>query len=598
MTSTTKSDLADLEASGLIRLAQIVPELEYIFRHALVQDAVYNTLLNEDRRRIHRAVGQTIEEIFDGKQDEYSSVLARHYEAAGEIHKALEYHKKAGDLSASIYANAEAIFHYKHALAIASDIKEYSSTLLDICTKLGRVLELNADFNGALEHYEDMEELGRRRDEPRLTLVALMGSATLRASLSPVHDRELGRELNDKSLKLAQTLDDQEAQVAIMWNLSNTDAFYGKLSQAIEWGEQALALARQLESTEQVASILNDLSYGYLSRGPLELAKEYSIESCQLWRASGNLPMLTNSLSTLGGVYDAMGEHEQGLARGEEALEIGHSIENQWAQAFARVIIGFSCNHLGLYGRAVENLEESLRISDSINLKVVAVYAHSCLSSVYTALGEHARGIVEAEGGLLIAESDMPYMVTYVTAILAQAHLYRGDLAEAERTVQRCKIKAINEERIRFDIMLGIIKDEMSIKAGRYLQAKQGSEKHLSTLKNLNLKSLLPRVLYCRAQALQALGEIELAYELLEEAYELAVAMRARPLLWPVLALLSYLEAEGENWQKAEKLKAEARAIVSDIATETPEHLRIKFLQLPTVSALVDPSQKRKMNQK
>ncbi len=165
-------------------------------------------------------------------------------------------------------------------------------------------------------------------------------------------------------------------------------------------------------------------------------------------------------------------------------------------------------------------------------------------------------------------------------------------MAEAERTVQRCNIKAIDEERIRFDIMLGIINDEMAIKAGRYLQAKQGSEKHLSSIKDLNLRSLLPRVLYYRAQALQALGENELAYELLEDAYGIAKSIRAIPLLWPVLALLSHLEAEDENWQKAEKLKAEARAIVRDIATETPEDLRVKFLQRPTVSALADPSQK------
>ncbi len=53
-----RAHLGKLEASGLIWLAQVEPELAYLFRHALVQDAAYVSLLKADRRILHRTVGE------------------------------------------------------------------------------------------------------------------------------------------------------------------------------------------------------------------------------------------------------------------------------------------------------------------------------------------------------------------------------------------------------------------------------------------------------------------------------------------------------------------------------------------------------------
>ena len=56
---TARSDLGTLEASGLIEIAALQPELEYLFRHALVQDAAYASLLKQERRTLHRAAAET-----------------------------------------------------------------------------------------------------------------------------------------------------------------------------------------------------------------------------------------------------------------------------------------------------------------------------------------------------------------------------------------------------------------------------------------------------------------------------------------------------------------------------------------------------------
>ncbi|MGH2522606.1 MAG: hypothetical protein ACRDH2_08895 [Anaerolineales bacterium] len=61
---TLGNHLSTLETSGLIRLAARQPELEYLFRHALIQEAAYGSLVKADRRNLHRAVGEALERLY------------------------------------------------------------------------------------------------------------------------------------------------------------------------------------------------------------------------------------------------------------------------------------------------------------------------------------------------------------------------------------------------------------------------------------------------------------------------------------------------------------------------------------------------------
>ena len=61
---TVTTHLTTLEASGLVRLAQTQPELEYLFRHALLQDAAYGSLVRSDRRALHLAVAEAMERLY------------------------------------------------------------------------------------------------------------------------------------------------------------------------------------------------------------------------------------------------------------------------------------------------------------------------------------------------------------------------------------------------------------------------------------------------------------------------------------------------------------------------------------------------------
>src|SRR5713226_1549384 len=99
MTLTVQLGL--LEGAGLIQLASIQPELEYSFRHVLVKDAAYHSLVKSDRRALHQAVGETLERQYAAGRDSTGGVfyplLAFHFAGAGDTRRAQRYYTLAGE---------------------------------------------------------------------------------------------------------------------------------------------------------------------------------------------------------------------------------------------------------------------------------------------------------------------------------------------------------------------------------------------------------------------------------------------------------------------------------------------------------------------
>ena len=115
--AATDGALRDLYAAGFIRERRRVPELEHVFKHALVHDAAYESILMQQRRELHAQVAQAIEREYADRLDDFYSVLAFQFTNAGDWAKAREYLIKAGDQAVRIAADAEALTLYREAFA-------------------------------------------------------------------------------------------------------------------------------------------------------------------------------------------------------------------------------------------------------------------------------------------------------------------------------------------------------------------------------------------------------------------------------------------------------------------------------------------------
>jgi class 3 adenylate cyclase/tetratricopeptide (TPR) repeat protein len=115
----TEVDLAQaldrLVEAGLLFRQGVPPDARYLFKHALVQDVAYDTLLREKRHQLHARIATVLDQQFD-VGDSQPELLARHYTLAAMPREATNYWQRAGDRATKTSANKEAITHFRNAL--------------------------------------------------------------------------------------------------------------------------------------------------------------------------------------------------------------------------------------------------------------------------------------------------------------------------------------------------------------------------------------------------------------------------------------------------------------------------------------------------
>ena len=116
--------LARLVKAGLVFRRGSPPHASYIFKHALVRDAAYSTLLREPRRALHASIARALDEKFPEIQEAHPETLAHHYTEAGLIEKAANLWGKAGQKSISRSALLEAVTHLTKALDLMATLPE------------------------------------------------------------------------------------------------------------------------------------------------------------------------------------------------------------------------------------------------------------------------------------------------------------------------------------------------------------------------------------------------------------------------------------------------------------------------------------------
>jgi ABC-type oligopeptide transport system substrate-binding subunit/class 3 adenylate cyclase len=145
--------LHELQRLGLLRQSRRWPQPEYRFRHALIQETAYRTLLAEQRTRLHRRAAEWLEERYAGREGEVLGLLAYHWLRAEDEAKAADYLLRAGDKARLEYALDEAIEHYRDLLPLLEQRGERQEIAL-VLFKLALALHTSLRFEEANEAYQ------------------------------------------------------------------------------------------------------------------------------------------------------------------------------------------------------------------------------------------------------------------------------------------------------------------------------------------------------------------------------------------------------------------------------------------------------------
>jgi len=559
---------------------------EYAFRHVLIQEATYESILIKKRAELHRQIGETLEELHVDRIDEFAPLLANHFYNASD-ERSLKYDLIAGEKSARLYANAGAVTHFSRALEVAKRVNVDNEVMASIYSQLGSVYELSGQYDRALETYKDMQSTSIKREGRSMELNSLMALATIYSTLTPLHNPELGEKNLKQALVLADELGDVPTQAKLRWNLMLNFLFSDRLREALEHCEPAITLARRVGDLDQLAFTLNDAGRVYQSVGAYEKAFEAFDEANQLWTQQGNQVMLADNLGASSITNYFAGNYDKALLLADKAWEISKETDNYWGQSYSRVIPTYICLDRGLPDLVVRYATECIESGKKGGLIASVVVVPVELAWLYGLYGETGRGIDLAERALETAIEKMPDWKSLALGVMIRLHIQVGNLDAAEKIVNSEQLNPIlSVVRSRYLAMITLASIELDLARNNFQTALSLIENLLEEISPLGWINN-PEILNRKADALIGLGRLDEALQTLTEARSLAEKLDAKHHLWTILSNLSDVNSQLGKHKEADIYRKQARETVEFIAESLAKiDLKDAFLKQPRVQKL------------
>jgi predicted ATPase/class 3 adenylate cyclase len=562
-------------------------QLRYIFKHALLRDAAYRMQVRTRRQELHALALDSLERLYADDLSPAYGELAHHAEQARLVRKALGYLLLAGDEAGRNYANAEAISYYDRALEIGGRDQLSGQQLIHLYLSRGRGLEHTGAHEKALEQYEELTRLAAERQDEGMRLSALVAIGTLRSvNTSSVYDPSQAQLVADQGLVLARSQDDKAAEAKIYWHLMHLEEHLGEAGdsqRAVEYGEASLALARELNLREQIALTLNSLWMSYTGMQQISKATAAVAEAQRLFQETGNLPMLADAYNGSAGLLHALGQYQASLAQARYASQIAVSIGNVWNQVYAANILGVVYLEQGEIGQAIAELEKPRRLEGVTQLKAMQVYSDVFLAEVYLELGAIERAIPLCQA-VADVTPHLPFFLQHAAvAVQARFQLLQGDATAARQlilTLPKVPDK-LTYLFASFVSRLALVDIEVALALGNDDLAGELADELVEVADKTVFRFFAPGAHYLQSQTLLRVGNIEAAGRSLARAYQEAIDIGNRRMLWKILAAQAELAPEPAQ---AERLFVQAREILTFIAENVgaPER-RHSFLNLPGV---------------
>ncbi len=230
-----QSGLGQLVVDELLYQRGRPPRSRYLFKHALIQDAAYQSLLKRTRQQYHERVAKLLEDRFPEVASTQPELVAHHYTEANCPAQAIAYWHKAGAAAASRSANLEAIDQFRRGLALVealSDMRERAERELDLQMALGPALFATKSYShpDIGRAYARAWELCRQLGDHSREFTALRGLYLHHLNLL---EMEKAQHFAEEAMRVAERLDDAARLVGAHMALGAALFFQGKLEPAL-----------------------------------------------------------------------------------------------------------------------------------------------------------------------------------------------------------------------------------------------------------------------------------------------------------------------------------------------------------------------------
>lgn len=389
-TAHSPTQIETLEAKGLVRLATVRPEIEYLFRHWLVQDAAYGSLLKQERRDLHGRVGEALEDLYPERRAELAAVLAMHFEAAGETEKAIDYHVAAGNYGLQRNAVAEAFSAFDRAAALLppSPGESETSSARRVEILLGRA-QSGYTVRSPAETLADLDaiapqaaQLPDRELEARVhTLVALARLMDGDRPTDPAVRRSL-----DRMAEIGDQIGDPSLRAMPLSLVGMNDVFAGSIQNGVRTLEEAVPLLERRSESIGAAFARGALAIGLARLG--EFAKaEAAAQRANEVAEGGDLIAKLDALIAESIVRSEKGELDATLSLAQSCVAKAEESGATACILVSSFILGDAFHRLARFEEARDALQRGTKVAQVFERKVWRPTLVAWLGATDVALG-------------------------------------------------------------------------------------------------------------------------------------------------------------------------------------------------------------------
>ncbi|WNM60760.1 adenylate/guanylate cyclase domain-containing protein [Candidatus Nitrospira neomarina] len=303
--TTLQHELTRLEEAELVYRQGLLPQATYMFKHALIQEVAYESLLKSARREVHHHIAEVLENRFPSTAESEPELLAHHYTKAARPDRAIPYWQQAGQRALKRSANPEAISHLTQGLTLLQTLPE-----------------------------------GPERDQKELAM---------QLGLSPAYMITKGwgavevEQCSKRAQVLSQKLGDGQSLYASTWGLCFNYFLRGQLNDSLKTAEEVFRMAYATDNPVLHVGAHHAVGYSYQYRGDFTKSREHAEKGIALFnldqeRAIVDLFQLSSTVplhSFLGGGKWMLGYPEQGLAHIGQAVALAQTLQHPPSIAFA-----------------------------------------------------------------------------------------------------------------------------------------------------------------------------------------------------------------------------------------------------------------------
>jgi predicted ATPase len=508
---TIQAGLAQLVAAELLYQRGRPPRARYIFKHALIQDAAYQSMLKSTLQQVHQQVAQVLEARFPALVETQPELVARHYTAAGCAEQAVRYWQRASQQASDRSAYLEAISHCTTGIELLKTLPETPERTQHAVTlhiALGAALQIAKGIAAPeVEHaYTQAHAFCQQMGETPELVPVLFGLWRYYVTRPQLHT---ARELGETLLRLAQRAQDPALAVLAHYALGFTQFCLGALPPAHQHLEEASALYTPGQHRAPVFHMGQDP--GVACR---------AVTAIVLW---------------------ILGYPEQALARVHEVLVLAHELSHPYSLAFARYWAAWVSQVRRDVPAVYEHAEATIALSTEQGFPLWTALGTGLHGWALAMQGQGEAGMAQVRQGIAAYRATgSELLVPYFYTLLAEAcdHLGHPEdgfqaLAEAHTLVEQHEDRYWEAEisRLRGVLLLrqpGTPQPEAEAWLQRALDVARRQE-----AKSLELRAAMSLARLWQQQGKQAAARALLApiYGWFTEGFDTADLQEAKALL-------------------------------------------------------------------